>query len=103
MIKKPLCMFCHNNCGMLAEVEGGKAVRLPTQTPADKRNKWIYDECCKGTDYESTIRKLRKKPKSWERLEWPQSVRAAAIRFADKHGLPHPPKRQHGRPKTSKN
>ncbi|GAG41330.1 unnamed protein product, partial [marine sediment metagenome] len=28
MIKKANCMFCHRNCGMLIEVQGGKIVKV---------------------------------------------------------------------------
>jgi len=70
----------------------------PAETPDHKRNAWLYEQCCKGTAYKSIIRKLRKKPKSWERIETAQGIRAAVKRYLENRpNLAPPPARQKGR------
>lgn len=64
------------------------------KSPDSPRNKWIYNECCKGIPYSKIIYKLKtNKPKNWERINSVQGIRAAAIRYAKSRQLPHPPKR----------
>ena len=67
-------------------------------TPEDRRNEWFYDEWCKGSPWGNIRRRLNKKPKTWPRIDSDNGIRLAARRYADKHGLPHPPSRKAGRP-----
>ena len=90
----------------------GGAVSAPaTDVPApiyyhnEKRDAWIYEECVKGTHYKEIRRQLRIKSET-EGVEFVESfsgIRKAAARYAHAHGLPLPPKRQHGRPPAEKN
>ena len=71
--------------------------RLSQTTDAatqDNRDKWLYDECWKGTVYGTIVSRLKKKPKSWDRIESVQGIKKAATRYAKRHGLPDIPKRK---------
>lgn len=70
-------------------------------SPEEQRNHWIYSQCCAGTPYDQIIHELRRQPESWPRLESIPGVKAAAERYAQRHGLPSPPTRQPGRPRKS--
>lgn len=61
------------------------------------RNRWIYEECCKGTPYSTIIRRLNKKPMSWERITSVGGIKKAAIAYATRHGKPRPAQRIAGR------
>lgn len=63
----------------------------------DNRDNWIYNEAMKGTEWDSIIRKQRKKPEKWERINSVQGIKDAAKRYARRHDLPQPPSRQAGR------
>jgi hypothetical protein len=76
---------------------------LPGKTPrgTDKkqtaRDKWIYNECRKGTTYRKIIAELKRQitsGKEWYLIESVQGVRSAAHRYADAHNLPRPERRQ---------
>lgn len=71
-----------------------KAKQRDRDKNLESRDKWIYDECCKGTPYDLIVSKLKKKPKSWDRIESKQGIRSAAKRYADRNGLPQVPRRQ---------
>lgn len=64
----------------------------------EARNKWLYEQCKKGTPYKQIIAKLREKPKSWGRISTVQGIKKAALAYADRHGLEPPPPRKGGRP-----
>ncbi len=64
----------------------------------EARNKWLYEEACKGTPYKVIVTKLAKKPKSWERIESISGIKRASRAYAERHGLFLPPARQSGRP-----
>lgn len=66
-------------------------------SPNEPRDKWIYDECCKGTVYKTIISRLGHKPKSWGRISSAQGIRSAIKRYCKRHNLPEPPPRQKGR------
>ena len=68
--------------------------------PNDARDEWIYEECCKLVSYTTIIIWLKGKPKSWEPINSPQGIKAAANRYAKRHGLDPIPKRYPGRRKT---
>ena len=81
-------------------------VPAPIYYPNEKRDVWIYEECCKGTPYKEIRRHLEAKHKTEEGIEFIESfsgIRNAAARYAHARGLPLPPKRQHGRPPALKN
>jgi hypothetical protein len=60
----------------------------------ESRDRWIYEQCCKLVPYDTISIQLRRKPKSWERIESKQGIRAAAIRYAKANNLPQIPTRQ---------
>ncbi len=70
--------------------------------PNHARDKWIYDRCIAREPYKAIRTKLNKKPKSWERIESDTGIRAAAVRYAERNGLPLPVARKGGRPVTKK-
>jgi len=70
---------------------------ISTQSPKEQRDKWIYNECIKGTPYQTIVIRLNKKPKKWSRIESVNGVKMAAKRYAERHSLPMPHARQSGR------
>jgi hypothetical protein len=82
------------------------AAKSPTvNTPAasrdpklEARDKWIYQQCCKGRamSYPNIIAELRRKSKAkgWKPIESVQGIRRAANTYADNHNLSRPPRRQ---------
>jgi hypothetical protein len=60
----------------------------------DARDKWIYDECMKGTAYKAIVLRLKNKSPKWVPIESDPGVRRAAIRYAERHGLRPIPLRQ---------
>jgi hypothetical protein len=60
----------------------------------EARDKWIYEECRRGTQYKTIVAKLKTKPESWDRIESIQGIRHAARQYARRNGLPPPPPRQ---------
>ena len=73
---------------------------LPAATANDTRDKWIYEKTMKGTCWDTIAVDLGKKPKSWKRISGPGCKRAA-IRYAERNGLPSPPTRKQGRRKNT--
>ena len=79
-----------------------KRPAAPTKAPSkprpkrtlDARNRWIYERCIAEVPYQTIIIQLKKKPKSWDRIESIQGIRAAAVRYAAQNGLPQIPRRQ---------
>ena len=65
----------------------------------EARNKWLYGQCRKGKKYSAIIADLKNKPKSWARLEHPNSIKKAAEAYATRKQLPPIPRRSAGRPK----
>ncbi|MEI8375973.1 MAG: hypothetical protein WCJ35_24375, partial [Planctomycetota bacterium] len=51
------------------------------------------------THDQTIINRLKKQPKSWERIDSVGGIKRVACRYAETHALPFPPKRQAGRPK----
>ena len=74
-------------------------VQLDAATEA--RDKWIYDQCKKGTVFSTIINRLSKRPKSWGRIGSVQGIKDAAKRYANRHNLPLPPRRKRGRPSNT--
>jgi hypothetical protein len=64
----------------------------------EARDRWIYRQCCKGKmmPLDQIIAELKRiaREKGWEVIESPQGIRSAAARYAERHGLEAPPRRQ---------
>ena len=73
--------------------ENGKGKKRRNSS-SDARDKWIYEECCKGTAYLTIVNKLKTKPKTWDRIDTEQGIRRAAKSYAKKHDLPPIPSRR---------
>jgi hypothetical protein len=72
------------------------------ESAIELRDRWIYTLCMEGAPYRSIIIALRDHPSRWETIESVQGIKRAAEDYAKRHGLPLPPKRQHGRPPARK-
>lgn len=68
----------------------------PISRPNDDRDKWIYDQCCKGTPHKVIAAGLRKKAnrRRWRLIKSEQGIRRAAENHATRNGLQLPPKRK---------
>lgn len=79
-----------------------KTIAVP-DTPAEKRNKWIYDECVKGKPFGVITRELTRRIATdpecseWEPIESPSGIKGAADRHAHRHDFSPPKSRQPGR------
>jgi len=62
----------------------------------ESRDQWIYGLCCRGLSHKKIIGQLNVRcPKEgWDRINSVQGVRAAAIRYAERHDLPKPASRK---------
>ena len=60
----------------------------------EARDKWVYGECCKGTQHKTIALKLPKKNPKWPRITTKQGILDCAKRYARRNGLPAPPPRQ---------
>ena len=80
-----------------AEAVADDAPQWDKETEA--RNKWLYEQCRKGKKYAAIIADLKNKPKSWARLEYPNSIKKAAEAYATRKQLQPIPHRSAGRPK----
>jgi hypothetical protein len=72
----------------------------PDASANDARDKWIFDQCVAGERYSRIISHLAKNHPDWQPIEGTNGIKAAANRYAERHGLRPIPKRQHGRPST---
>src|SRR5262249_35485275 len=71
--------------GASGQATSGRPVRKDRKTEA--RDKWIYEQCCKGVAYDSISRNLSKKNPKWLRIGTKQGIRDCAMRYAKRHGL----------------
>ena len=84
---------------VVLQIEGQpKAKRRPRngKHPDDPRDKWIYEECMKGTPFGQVRTALKKKiqdGKKWTLLS-PAGIKRAANRYAGRKGLPPLPSRR---------
>ena len=74
-----------------------KAAAGKSMTANEDRDGWIYRRCCAMLKYPAIAARLRKK-KKWEPIDGTNGIKAAASRYAKRHGLPPIPGRQPGRP-----
>jgi hypothetical protein len=62
-----------------------------------QRNARIYEQCMQGVPFQAIISGLKRQPQKWGLIDSRQGIKAAAVRFAKRLGLPHPPSRKPGR------
>lgn len=74
---------------------------LPAATAYDRRNKWLYKQCCKFIAYSTILRRLSTK-KGGEAITSIQGIKQAANSYAKLHNLPPIPRRQSGRKASKK-
>jgi hypothetical protein len=60
----------------------------------EKRDRWIYEQAFAGVAYDEIVRRLKKKPRTWPRIETKQGVRDRAFAYAKRKALPEPMPRQ---------
>jgi hypothetical protein len=60
----------------------------------EARDKWIYQQCCKGTAHDTIARNISNKNPKWGKISTKQGVLVCARRYAKRKGLPDPPPRQ---------
>jgi hypothetical protein len=60
----------------------------------EARDKWIYEQCCKGVAYDAIALRLKKKSVNWPRIESKQGIQSAAQRYAKRHNLSDIPRRK---------
>ena len=83
--------------------DAGTEAQIPAkETPAvfarhDDRDKWIYEQAMNGMEWDRIGRHLDKH-EEWEPIGTVNGVKAAARRYAKRHGKHLPPRRKHGRP-----
>jgi hypothetical protein len=84
-------------------VDGQQTDTQVTRLANQERDAWLYKLCCEGVPYMTIGIRLKKRSKktNWEVISKPSSIRAAAIRHANRHGLTRIPRRQHGRKRTT--
>jgi hypothetical protein len=84
----------------LREIEAsalsGRTIEAIAESPNDKRDAWIYEQCKAGIPYGNIRRDLQKKRNSWDRIYSFNGIKAAAERYARRHGLPRLPRRSSG-------
>jgi hypothetical protein len=86
--------------GGLGEMQGGvptgpvRAVRVDKKKEA--RDKWIYEQCCKGTAHDKIAADLKKRApkKGWRIVSSKQRIQQIGNEYADSHGLERPPSRR---------
>jgi hypothetical protein len=62
----------------------------------EARDKWLYQQCCNGVPYKEIQSRLEEegRRKGWRKIGSVQGIRAAALKYAERHQLPAPPSRQ---------
>jgi hypothetical protein len=73
--------------------EGANRPKVMREAKQEERNKWIYDECFKGTPYKEIVAKLLPQ-QEWRKIRSIQGIRHAAKKYAERHGLSPIPSRQ---------
>jgi hypothetical protein len=79
----------------------GDADKPPRQlvkkdSKTEARNKWIYDQCCKGIPHDKIVAELRTRAtrRGWKIVSTKQRIQQIGNEYADDHGLDRPPPRQ---------
>lgn len=73
---------------------------IPWDAATEARNRWIYQQCYKGTQHKAIVAKLAKRTK-WEQVG-EERVRQIAAEYAAIHHLNPPPVRKRGRRKKQR-
>jgi hypothetical protein len=73
------------------QADGRKPVVRDRET--ESRDRFIYNECTKGTKLNVIIGEVGKR-QNWTPIRSKQGIQAAAKRYATRHSLPPPPRRQ---------
>jgi len=62
----------------------------------DARNRWLYKQCCRGLPYKKILPQFLMlcREKGWKQLATVQGIRWAALKYAQLHNKPIPPRRQ---------
>jgi hypothetical protein len=60
------------------------------------RDKWIYQQCCKGTPYDAIVAELKRiaVKRGWQIVKTKQRIQQIGIEYAQQKELPPPPPRQ---------
>ena len=66
----------------------------------EARNKWLYEQCHKGTKYEAILRELKTKSAKWQLIESVNGIKKAANAYATRKQKKLIPRRGAGRPKA---
>ena len=74
-----------------------RATPLVRDKELEARDKWIYEECCKGTAYALIAIQLKAKLE-WNSIDTVPGIRKAGMDYAERHGLPAIPRRQKSKP-----
>ena len=72
-------------------------VVLAKQDPkTESRDKWIYEQCCKGVPHDKIVIELKKQAvkKGWRVFSTKNRVWQIGKEYAARHSLPEPPPRQ---------
>ena len=62
--------------------------------PNEDRDQWLYKQCYNMIPHKNIISRLKQNTEGWGHITSVQGIRAAAVRYAERHDLPHPPHRQ---------
>jgi hypothetical protein len=70
--------------------------RLPRDRKTEARDRWIYQQCCKGRKYQAIAAELGRvaQQKNWTKISSKQGIHQAAVRYARRHQPAPPPRRQ---------
>jgi hypothetical protein len=79
-------------------IDGPKYIR---DAMTEARDKFIYDEWCKGTTAKAIQAQVNGND-AWEAIHSRQGIKQAAERYARRRGLPAPPQRKPGRRNVNK-
>jgi hypothetical protein len=62
----------------------------------EARDKWIYQQCCRGTPHDNIVADLKKKApkKRWRIVSSKQRIQQIGKEYARRHGLPEPAPRR---------
>lgn len=73
-----------------------RTTRATRDRHTEARNKWIYDQCCKGTPHDKIVAALKKiaAKRRWKVVSSKQRIQQIGNEHADSHGLERPAPRQ---------
>lgn len=83
------------------QMQGAEWPRILRDKATEERDRFIYEQCCAGMPYGQIAAEVNKNS-DWAPLETKNGAKDAAKRYAQRHQLPAPPRRQRGRPSSKK-